>query len=117
VRVDVLERAGELVVKSLNEGYDAAGNAEDLAGFDVGQLLVVFPLLGVLDDDNLIAVLENLEELAELLVGPVWLLVPCSRKVLQNTHSFHWSWCMWLAVPEVMSKRVEMRVNRTRILW
>ena len=75
MRVDVLEGASKLVVEALNEGYDASGDAEDLTGLDIGQLLVVLPLLGVLDDDNLVAVLEDLEELAELLVGPRIMLV------------------------------------------
>jgi hypothetical protein len=75
VRVDVLEGASELVIEALNEGYDASRNAEDLTGLDVGKLLVVLPLLGVLDDNDLVAVLEDLEELAELLVGPRIMLV------------------------------------------
>jgi hypothetical protein len=69
VRVNVLEGARELVVEALNKGYDASRDAEDLARLDGRQLLVVLPLLGVLDDDNLAALLEDLEELAELLVG------------------------------------------------
>lgn len=71
VGVDVLERAGELVIEPLDKGDDAAGNAEDLAGGDGGDLLVVLPLLGVLDDNNLVAGLEDLEQLAKLLVGAV----------------------------------------------
>jgi hypothetical protein len=80
----VLEGARELVVEALNEGYDASRDAEDLAGLDVRQLLVVLPLLGVLDDDDLAALLEDLEELAELLVGAMRLLV-------QNT-------CRWSGI-------------------
>jgi hypothetical protein len=68
VRVNVLQRAGELVVEPLDEGYNAAGNAEDVAIANRWQLVVVLPFLGVLDDNNLVGVLENLEELAELLV-------------------------------------------------
>jgi hypothetical protein len=68
VGVDVLQRAGELVVEPLDKGHDAAGDAEDLAFANRGQLVVVLPLLGVLDDDNLVVVLEDLEQLAVLLV-------------------------------------------------
>jgi hypothetical protein len=68
VRVDVLQRAGKLVVEPLHERYDAARNAEDLASTDRGQLVVVLPLFGVLNDNNLRGVLENLEKLAKLLV-------------------------------------------------
>lgn len=68
VWVDVLQGAGELVVEPFNERYDAAGNAEDLALCDVRQLLIILPLFGVLDDDNLLGVLEDLKEFAELLV-------------------------------------------------
>lgn len=70
VWVDVLQRAGEFVVEPLNERDDASWDAEDLAGCDGGQLLVVLPLLGVLNDNNLVAVLKNLKELSEFLVGP-----------------------------------------------
>lgn len=66
----MLERTSELVIEPLNEGNDASWDAEDLAGRDGRQLLVILPLLGVLNDDNLLAVLENLQELSKLLVGP-----------------------------------------------
>ena len=66
--VDVLQRASKFVVKPLNKGNDASWDAEDLARCDSGQLLVVLPLLGVLNDNNLVAVLEDLEELSEFLV-------------------------------------------------
>jgi hypothetical protein len=62
---------GTLVIEPLGEGHDAAGNAEDLARSDGGRLLVVLPLLGVLNDNDLIAALEDLQKLAELLVGAV----------------------------------------------
>ena len=71
VGIDVLERAGELVIEPLHEGHNAAGNAEDLARVDGGELLIVLPLLGVLNNNNLVAVLEDLEKLAKLLVGAV----------------------------------------------
>lgn len=71
VGVDVLQRTCELVVEPLNERHNTAGNAEDRALFDRGQLVIILPLLGVLDDDNLLGVLEDLEELAELLVRTV----------------------------------------------
>jgi hypothetical protein len=69
VWVDVLQRARELVVQAFNVRNDAAGDAEDLAGCDGRELVVVLPLLGVLDDDDLGRVLEDLQQLAELLVG------------------------------------------------
>jgi len=68
VWVDVLQRTCELIVEPLHVRYDAARDAEDLAATDGRQLLVVLPLLGVLDDNNLFGVLEDLKELAELLV-------------------------------------------------
>ena len=71
----MLEGARKLVVEALNEGYDASRDAEDLPGLDVRQLLVILPLLSVLDDDDLAALLEDLKELAELLVGAMRLLV------------------------------------------
>jgi hypothetical protein len=61
VRVDVLQRAGKLVVEPLYERHDTAGNAEDGASLDRGQLVIVLPLLGVLDDDDLLGVLKNLQ--------------------------------------------------------
>lgn len=70
VGVDVLKRAGKLIVKPLNEGDNAAGNLEELTFLNGRCLLVILPLLSVLDNDNLFAVLENLQKLAELLVGP-----------------------------------------------
>jgi hypothetical protein len=70
VGVDVLKRAGELVVEPLDKRDNAAGNAEDLALVDCGCLLVVLPFLGVLDDNNLVAGLENLQQFTELLVSP-----------------------------------------------
>jgi hypothetical protein len=69
VGVDVLERAGKLVVEPLDKGDDAAGDAEKLAGGDGGELLVILPLLSVLNNDNLLAALEDLEKLGKLLVG------------------------------------------------
>jgi len=71
VRVNVLEGTGELVIEPLDKGNDASRDAEDLARCDGRQLLVILPLLGVLDDDNLFAVLKNLQELSELLIGTV----------------------------------------------
>jgi hypothetical protein len=71
VGVDMLQRAGKLVVKPLHERDNTAGNAEDRASLDRGQLVIVFPLLGVLYDDNLLGVLENLQQLAEFLVRAV----------------------------------------------
>jgi hypothetical protein len=70
VGIDMLERASELVVEPLNKRDNAAGNLEDLALLDGGCLLVVLPLLSVLDNNNLLAVLERLEQLAELLFSP-----------------------------------------------
>lgn len=84
VRVDVLQGAGELVVEPLNERYDAAGNAEDLALCDGRQLLIILPLFGVLDDNNLLGVLEDLKEFAELLVrtASVSILLLCILEIL-----------------------------------
>lgn len=114
----MLKGTSELVIESLNEGNDASWDTEDLARCDGRQLLIILPLLGILDDNNLLAVLENLQQLAKFLVGPVLKSV-CTQLQgrSRHTYSFHWSWCMWLAVPEVRSKRVEIRVRRTRTLW
>jgi hypothetical protein len=68
VGVDMLQRAGELVVEPLDERHHAAGDAEDLAFANRRKLVVVLPLLGILDDDNLVVVLEDLKELAVFLV-------------------------------------------------
>jgi hypothetical protein len=68
VGVNVLQRAGELVIEPLYKRHNAARNAEDFASTNRGQLVVVLPLFGVLDDDNLVGVLENFEKLAKLLV-------------------------------------------------
>jgi hypothetical protein len=40
---------------------DAAGDLEDLAGGDGWQFVVVFPLLGVLDHDNVPVAFEEKE--------------------------------------------------------
>ena len=68
MRVDVLERTGQLVVEPLDERNDAARDLEDLALGDGGLLVIVFPLLGTLDHDNLLGALERLQELVELLL-------------------------------------------------
>lgn len=69
--VDVLQGASKLVVEPLHERDNAAGDLEELALLDDGGLLVVLPLLSALDNNNLLAVLEDLEKLAKLLVGTV----------------------------------------------
>jgi len=71
VGVDVLQRARELVVEALHKRDDAAGDAENLALGDGRQLLVILPLLGVLNDNDLLGVLQDLEQFAEFLVGAV----------------------------------------------
>lgn len=115
--IDLLERASKLVIKPLDERHNAARNLEDLALLDDGRLLIVLPLFGALYNDNLVALLENLEKFAELLIGTREMSVKATLIVDKKTHSFHCSWCMWLAVPEVRSKRVEIRVKRTRTRW
>ena len=67
----MLKRTGEFVIESLNEGDNASWNTEDLAGCNGRQLLIILPLLGILNDNNFLAVLENLQELAKLLVGTI----------------------------------------------
>jgi hypothetical protein len=69
VGVNVLQRAGELVVEPLYKGHNAARDAEDLALLNRGQPVIVLPLFGILNHDNLVGVLKDLEELAKLLVG------------------------------------------------
>lgn len=69
VRVDLLERAGQFIIEPLNERDDAAGNLEELTLLDNRCLLIVLPFFSTLNDNNLLALLENLEELAELGVG------------------------------------------------
>lgn len=70
MRVDVLKRAGELVIEPLDKGNHAARNLEDLPILDGGRLLVILPLLGALNDDDLVAGLEDLQKLAKFLIGP-----------------------------------------------
>lgn len=70
VRINVLEGTSELIVEPLDERHNAAGDLEDLALLNDGCLLIVLPFLSVLDDNNLLAVLECLKQLAELLVSP-----------------------------------------------
>lgn len=70
VRVDMLERAGELIIEPLDERHNAAGDLEKLTLLDGRCLLIVLPLLSALDDNDFVAVLEDLEKLAKLLVGP-----------------------------------------------
>lgn len=119
VGVDVLQRARELVVQALDEGGDAAGDAEDLARRDGRQLLVVLPVLGVLDHNNVLVVLENLQQLREVLLCPATPLATTSPEKCRSlaTHSFHCSCDIWLPVPDVRSKRVEMSVSSTRMRW
>lgn len=69
VGIDVLERTSKLVIEPFDEGDYAARDLEQLTLLNDGCLLIVLPLLGALDDDNLLALLKDLEELAELLVG------------------------------------------------
>lgn len=93
VRVDVLERAGKLVIEPLDKRDNAAGDLEELAVLDDGCLLVVLPLLGTLNNDNLLAVLKDLEKLAKLLVGAKTCQQGYSFFFEENnngaTHSFH----------------------------
>ena len=63
VRIDVLERAGELIIEPLGKGHDAAGDLEDLARGNGWQLLIILPFLGILDNDNVTGVLEDLKQL------------------------------------------------------
>lgn len=72
--VDMLKRASKLVIEPFYKGHDAAGDAEDFARCDGREFLVILPLLGVLDNNNLLTGLENLKKFAELLVGPARLL-------------------------------------------
>jgi hypothetical protein len=74
VGIDVLERTSELVVEPLNEGGNASGDPEDLFRGDGRQLLIVFPLLGVLDDNNVLVGLQNLEKLGEIALGTIRML-------------------------------------------
>lgn len=70
VGVDALERANELIVKSLNVRDDAAGNLDVLlTSLQSRGLLVIIPLLGVLNDNVVTVLLEDLEEAREFLLG------------------------------------------------
>lgn len=55
----MLERSGELIVEPLDEGGNAPGDLEDFVRGDGGQFLVIFPLLSVLDDDDVVVILED----------------------------------------------------------
>jgi hypothetical protein len=68
VGVDVLKRPGELVIKPLHERHDTARDLEDLPLRDGGLFVVVFPLLGTLDNDDLLGAFERLQELVKLLL-------------------------------------------------
>lgn len=68
--VDALQRTDELIVKSLNVGNDASRNLDVLlAGLERRRLLVIVPLLGVLNNDVILVLLENLQKGRELLLS------------------------------------------------
>lgn len=71
----MLERTCELVVEPLNEGGNASGDLEDLLRGDGRQFLIVFPFLGVLDDDNVLVGLKNLEKLGKIALCTTRMLV------------------------------------------
>ena len=85
MRVNVLEGASELVIEPLNKRNNAARDAEDLAWCNGRQLLVILPLLGVLNDNNFLAVFENLQQLAKFLVGTRSKSVGKSLQIVQGT--------------------------------
>lgn len=80
----MLEGSSEFIVEPLDEGDDAAGDAEDLARGDGGEFLVIIPLLGVFDDYDLLGVFEQFEELLELLGGTEKRLDQSLEQTLQN---------------------------------
>ena len=71
----MLKNAGKLVIETLHEGRNAARNLEELARGNCGQLLIIFPLLGALGDDDLLVRLKDLEKAGDLLLSslPVFL--------------------------------------------
>jgi hypothetical protein len=63
VRVDALEGTDELVVETLDVGDDAAGNLDVLLTFLQGRrLFIIVPLLGVLNNNVVVVLLEDLKE-------------------------------------------------------
>jgi hypothetical protein len=54
VGIDVLKRPRELIVEPLDKGHCAAGDLEDFALGNGRWLVVVLPLLGALDNDNIL---------------------------------------------------------------
>ena len=63
VGVDGLKRAGELIIETLNERDNAAGNLEVLLALrDGGEMVIVIPLLSALNNDVVLLRLEDLQE-------------------------------------------------------
>jgi hypothetical protein len=71
----VLERPCELIVEPLDERHCAAGDLEDFALGNGRWLVVVLPLFGALDNDNVFCALERVEQLDELLLRARRMLV------------------------------------------
>lgn len=65
----MLKRPRKFIVKSLNERNDTARNREQLALFNFWLLVVVLPLLGALDDDDIRVLVENCKKCSEFLVS------------------------------------------------
>lgn len=96
--INVLQRAGELVVEPINNRNDAAGDLEDLSSLGLGGLVLVVPLLRGLDNDKLGAGHEHINENVELLLGAGNTKVSphvFSRGFHDETHAFHCSFDMY----------------------
>lgn len=66
----MLERPRKLVVEPLHKRHDTARDLEYLSRRNGRLLIVVFPFLGVFDDNNFPNVLENVQQIVELLLCP-----------------------------------------------
>lgn len=63
VGIDGLERAGELVIETLNERDNAAGDLEVLLTLgDGGEMVIIIPLLSALNNNVVLLLLEDLQE-------------------------------------------------------
>ena len=71
VRIDMLQRSRELVIKPLDHGNDAARDFECFTSYRLRWLLIIFPFLGILEDHHVTVALKLLEKSAVFLLSPV----------------------------------------------
>lgn len=70
VRVDVLERSGQLIVKTLDERHHAARNLDVLLAFGQDRRhIIVLPLLGILNNNVLAVLVQSAQKLRDFLLS------------------------------------------------